>query len=87
MEQDWLRLRKNNRLDFLNDEPYRLGALDGVFAETRRPTRSYRALSLADRVIRALLEDMSLKVDVLLTNDPSGFQDVCRGRQLEMVTL
>ncbi len=87
MKQDWMLLRKNGQLDYLNDEPYRQGALANVFAETRRPTQSYRALSLADRVIRALIEDVTLKVDTILTNDASGFQDVCRSRGLEMVLI
>ena len=87
MEQEWIKLRKNGQLDYLNDQLYRQDALDGVFNETRRPRRSYRALSLADRVIRALIDDVTLSLDVLLTNHESAFHDVCRIRGLELISI
>jgi len=87
MERDWILLRRNGRLDYLSDEPYREDALEEIFAETRRPKRSYRQLSLADRVIRALLADVALRVDVLPTNDESAFHDICRIRGLEMISI
>jgi predicted nucleic acid-binding protein len=87
MERDWTLLHRNGRLDYLSDEPYREDALAEIFAETRRPRQSYRRLSLADRVIRALLADMALRVDVLLTNDESAFHDICRIRGLEMISI
>lgn len=87
MERDWILLRRNGRLDYLSDEPYREDALAGVFTEIRRPRQSYRRLSLADRVIRVLLGDVALKIDVLLTNDESAFHDVCRIRSLEMISI
>jgi predicted nucleic acid-binding protein len=87
MERDSTLLRRNGRLDYLNDEPYREDALAEIFDETRRPRQSYRRLSLADRVIRALLADVALMVDVLLTNDESAFHDICRMRGLEMVSI
>jgi hypothetical protein len=48
MERDWILLRRNGRLNYLSDEPYREDALGEIFAETRRPWQSYRRLSLAD---------------------------------------
>lgn len=87
MERDWTLLRRNGRPDYLNDERYREDALAEVFTETRRPRRSYRRLSLADRVIRALLADVALSVDVLLTNDESAFHEICRLRGLELISV
>jgi predicted nucleic acid-binding protein len=37
MERDWTLLRRNGRLDYLNDERYREDALAEVFTEIRRP--------------------------------------------------
>jgi len=87
MERDWTLLYRNGRLDYLNDEPYREDALAEIFAETRRPRQSYRPLSIADRVIRAVLADVALRIDVLLTNDESAFHDICRIRNLEMISI
>jgi hypothetical protein len=86
LEQDWTLLRRQGQLDYLNDQAYRQSALEDVFAETRR-IQNYRRLSLTDRVIRVLIKDATLKLDALLTNDPSGFHDVCRSRRLEMVLI
>jgi hypothetical protein len=75
------------RLDYLSDESYRENALAEIFTETRRPRQSYRRLSLADCVIRALLADVALGIDALRTNDESAFHDVCRIRDLEMISI
>jgi hypothetical protein len=87
MKRDWALLRKTGRVDYLNDEAHRQRAFEEVFAETQRPRTSYRALSLADRVIRALIGDPQLKIAALLTNDEPAFHDVCHKRGVELVSI
>jgi hypothetical protein len=81
MEQfrrDWLILERERRLELLDDQSLRSAALSDCLNEVARSPRSYRALSLADRVIRALLADTALRIDYFITFNPGDFADVCR---------
>jgi predicted nucleic acid-binding protein len=83
--RDWLRFERERRLALLDDRPLRFAALDDSLAELGRSARSYRALSLADRVVRALLADTKLRIDYFVTFNPGDFSDVCRKYRRVMV--
>jgi predicted nucleic acid-binding protein len=44
-----------------------------------------RTMSLADMVMRLMLEDVNIRVNGLLTFNRKDFHDVCRKRGLEML--
>ena len=77
LDQDWKRLRANRQLEFLNDQPYRVNALDDCLAEIGRVPGHYRRLSVADRVVRYMLADTRLRIDALITYNPADFRDTC----------
>lgn len=81
----WKTLRLRDQLDFVDDSPFRDIALDECLSETAKPPGTYRPLSLADRVIRGLLSDRNLHIDVLLTFNVGDFSDVCRKFRREIV--
>ncbi len=85
MYTEWRNLRANQRLDLLDDGPFRDGAIDGCFAEPAKGARRYRALSLSDRVIREMLADTGTRIDVFLTFNASDFIDVCQKFRREML--
>lgn len=80
-------LRRTNQVELLDDRRYRERALEGCFKETERPPRSYRLLSLVDRVIREILTDTKLHIDGLLTYDMPGFHDVCARTGKELISV
>jgi len=67
------------RADMLDDAKYRQAAYDQILREVER-----RPISLVDRVIRSILEDVSTKIDVLLTFNHRDFADICRTNQIEL---
>ena len=38
-------------------------------------------------IIRFILDDVNVRIDALLTFDPSDFVDVCQQRKVEMINL
>lgn len=62
---------KNNTL-LLDDSPYRETAYRQVLQTSRK-----RPLSLVDAVLRAVIEDVNVKVSALLTFNAGDFYDVC----------
>jgi len=76
----WVTLKSQQRLDFLYDTDFRQAALDECFSELERTPRSYRPLSLADRVIRKILSETNYKIDAFITFNIGDFQDVCARR-------
>jgi hypothetical protein len=66
----------------LPDERYRDQALTNVFSLNRRG----RGMSLVDVVIRAMIEDVNIKVDALMTFNRPDFLDVCLSRRVEMLS-
>lgn len=78
MEREFRGLRALQRLDYLDDAPYREQAFDNCFMELEKPQGSYRALSLTDRVLRSVLSDVNVRVDAILTFNVGDFADVCR---------
>lgn len=84
MEREWRRLWERGQLLYVDDSQYREAALEECLLETRRRDQSYRALSLTDRVLRAALLDINLRLDGIISFNEGDFADVCKrsGRQL-----
>lgn len=80
-------LRRTSQVELLDDRTYRERALEDCLKETDRPFRSYRVLSLVDRVIREVLSDTRLHIDGLLTYDMAGFRDVCARTRKELISV
>jgi predicted nucleic acid-binding protein len=65
----------------LEDQRYRQGALADCLAE--RTGR--RAISLVDRILRAVISDVNVRIDAVVTFNPADFADVCRARRIELI--
>ena len=78
LKKDWETLEKQRRLVLLDDLPFRVKAIDECFEESRKDPRRYRALSLVDRVIRNMLSEVNIKIDVFITFNVGDFIDVCK---------
>jgi predicted nucleic acid-binding protein len=85
-ERDWKMLTGHRQLILLDDSPYRQAALDECFYEARVQRRELRPLSLTDRVIRRILEETRIKVDVLITFNVADFADLCSKLRLHLVS-
>ena len=72
---------KRPHLAFLDDSPYREGALDLSFSSS---LRGFRPLSMVDCLIRFILEDVNVMVHYLATFNDRDFQDVCHKRRIEI---
>jgi predicted nucleic acid-binding protein len=81
----WRLFERDRRLTLLDDQPLREAALAECLAEVEHDPRHYRSLSLADRVIRALLADRTLRINCFLTFNLPDFVDICRKRRIEVV--
>ncbi len=82
LSTDWNILEQREQLILLSDETYRDQALRDyleIFAQ------GPRTLSLADRVIRAVLADSANTIDALLTYNPGDFSDVCAVQQILLI--
>jgi len=86
--QDPLRIKrfdsflKRPNAVLLDDCKYKLQALERTlsFAVGRR-----RRCSLVDNVLRLVIEDVSVRIQVLFSYDHRDFQDICRKRRVELV--
>jgi predicted nucleic acid-binding protein len=74
LNRDWTILRLANRLSLRSDASYRDEALREMFEDTS-PRR--RALSLVDRVVRAILSSHQAGVDAFVTYNAADFADTC----------
>jgi hypothetical protein len=70
----------------VDDSPYRQAAIEECFSQVRVQGRGLRPLSLTDRVIRCILGETRIKVDVLITFNVADFADLCRGKRLRLVS-
>jgi predicted nucleic acid-binding protein len=86
LERDWKYLLMHKRLTLLSDVPFREDVVDECFSELRKPDRQRRNLSIVDRVIRRILSDRSVRIDVFITFNPKDFADVCKTSQREMLS-
>jgi hypothetical protein len=66
----------------LPDELYRDMALDSVFSIVR----GWRPISLVDMVIRLMLADLNIKIDVMVTFNQNDFADICATRQIAIIS-
>jgi predicted nucleic acid-binding protein len=66
----------------VNDAPYRDVALELTIKAGKS---GVRPVSLADTVIRLMLDDVNVRIGYLLTFNVRDFVDVCRNRGIELV--
>ncbi len=74
------RVLQRPNIRFADDAEYR----DTAYRETfdlvlRRP------MSLVDRVVRCILDDVNIRKDSLLTFNPPDFIDICHRRQIQLL--
>jgi len=86
LERDWRLLERQRRLELLDDHPYRDSAVRECFEEVARSREHYRPLSLADRVIRGMLADPNLRIDLFITFNQGDFSDICRTTRRKMLS-
>jgi len=67
---------------FLDDTPYRQEALNRVFEWSLQHSRP---LSATDCVLRLILDDVAIRIDLLATFNVRDFADVCRRRGVELL--
>ena len=65
----------------LDDSPYRLESYDAVMTATRTGS----PISLVDAVLRAIIEDVNVPVDAMLTFDRADFADICSKHDVELL--
>jgi predicted nucleic acid-binding protein len=63
----------------LDDAPYRETALKETFSPNGK------AYSIVDNVLRLILADVKIRIDVMFTVNHADFRDVCSRRSIEMV--
>lgn len=75
----WQYARRHGDIVLLTDLPYRGACINDAAAAIAGPLSvgGGRALSLTDRVIRAMIQDPALCIGALLTVDAGDFTDVC----------
>jgi len=79
LERTWVYLERANRLVVLNDESYRAEPLSQQVGKTMRP------LSLADRVLRAMILENEPKFDYFLTYNVGDFIDACSRNGVQLI--
>jgi hypothetical protein len=83
---EWLRAFEHylHRPDIvrLPDEGYRDTALNSVLSIGR----GWRSISLVDMVIRSMIADPNIKIDVMITFNQDDFTDVCLTRNIEIIS-
>ncbi len=77
-KRDWQTFERQKRLILLDDQEFRQDAIDECLAETNKLPQHYRSLSLADRVVRNILADKNIKIDLFITFNIGDFKDVCQ---------
>jgi len=68
--------RPNTRL--IDDVPYREAALVKTIALAMKK----RYISLVDMIVQQILQDVSLKIDYLITFNERDFSEICRRRKI-----
>ncbi len=66
----------------LDDTRYREDAMKLTFSSA---LTQHRPLSMIDCLIRLIMEDKNVKIDLLATFNERDFADVCRKQKIEMV--
>ena len=73
---------RSPRIVMLDDALYKQRALEMALTPT---LRDFRNLSMVDCVLRLMMDDPNVKVNVFATLNPGDFYDVCQSRQIEMI--
>ena len=75
------RLRKPN-VSFIDDRKY----CDEAYSlSVEYSTRIGRPLSMVDMLCRLLIDDPEVRIDFLLTTNPTDFRDVCASNNVQML--
>ena len=74
---------KTHRVDLIDDTKYKYLAHQSLL---ENPKIMHRGLSLVDVVLRLMLDDVNLKVDCLVTFNIADFHDVCKLRNIELLS-
>jgi predicted nucleic acid-binding protein len=83
LDRHFSRLRVHDRLQLVDDSPYRDSEFEATLSAVKRPP--YRPLSLVDGIIRKMITDPELRIDTLLTLNAPDFRDVCLLARCEIV--
>lgn len=76
------RILRRPDTELLDDSPYRLDAYENTLA---RAKAQRQPASLVDSVLQAVLGDVNVRVDAMLTFNPRNFGRVCRARGVEIL--
>jgi predicted nucleic acid-binding protein len=76
------RVLKSRNVGIEDDALFRHDAMEHCWQACHLQKRS---LSLVDCVLRLMIEDPNLRVDVFVTFNPGDFHDACRRKQVEMI--
>ena len=71
-------------IEKVDDEPYREAALTNTLDLARKGNRN---ISLPDMVIRHILQNSKIKIDLMVTNNIQDFADLCSIRRIEVSSL
>ncbi len=85
LDRDWKTLLTRGQLVLLDDQEFRRDAIGECFTELRKPSGRFRGLSLADRVIRRILEEVNIRKDLFITFNAGDFRDLCARMRLPMI--
>ncbi len=70
------------RVQYLDDVPYREQAMELAFSSA---LSARRPLSMIDCLLRLIMDDATVKIDLLATFNVRDFVDVCRKRRIELI--
>lgn len=83
---DWLTsfkdiLSRENTVK-ISDKKYKENAISSIFIKTK----NHKIYSLTDLVIREILLDFEIKIDAIVTFNSSDFEDICRNKNIEIIS-
>ncbi|MBA7525957.1 hypothetical protein ES705_18117 [subsurface metagenome] len=82
--EEFEKILKNDNVNLIEDLEYKENALNLTFDSTLNKNRP---LSLVDMVIRLMLEDVSLKIDYLISFNTGDFIDLCHKKGIELINV
>lgn len=85
LKRDWKVLERQGRIELLDDSPFRERAIAECYEEVKRELNHYRGLSLVDRVIRYVLSETNIRIDLFITFNPGDFSDICERFRRTMI--
>jgi len=85
LNSDWSRLQKSRKLEYVDDSPFREICKRELLGLSPERSGRFAGLSLVDRILMALIEDRTKKIEALLTFDLRDFTGFCTKRQIEIL--